>query len=241
MGEGKDFFDKFAVIQATLRAPKGQFNDFGKYHYRSCEDILEAVKPLLNGLVLVISDDILLIGDRHYVKAIATLRGDGEMLSVTAYAREEETKKGMDASQITGSASSYARKYALNGLFLIDDTKDADTQDNTGLGKKAPPPAKQEGNKPPPEKKPEGNKDEATQRKEIWSWLVEMQGGDQDMARNDLESITSFDTKDEPPKHAKGRSSVEDLGTKANAKGQTQLSLTHGKVHKSYNEWKEGN
>lgn len=120
--------ERLAKIQRELKAPKGQFNAFGKYKYRSCEDILEAVKPLLDGAILIINDELLLIGNRFYVKATATLRDEQCSIEATAYAREEETKKGMDASQITGAASSYARKYALNGLFLIDDTKDADTQ-----------------------------------------------------------------------------------------------------------------
>lgn len=117
------------IIQSELKAPKNQVNKFGGYKYRSAEDILEAVKPLLKitGCYLTISDSMELIGERYYVKATATLTNpDGDSISVCAYAREEETKKGMDASQITGAASSYARKYALNGLFCIDDTKDAD-------------------------------------------------------------------------------------------------------------------
>lgn len=118
--------EKLAHIQKMLKAPKGQLNKFGGYKYRSCEDILEAVKPLLEDLTLTISDEIVHIGDRYYVKALVVLTGDG-MISTQAYAREEESKKGMDASQITGAASSYARKYALNGLFAIDDTKDADS------------------------------------------------------------------------------------------------------------------
>ena len=116
-------------IQAELRAPKGQYNNFGKYKYRSCEDILESVKPLLKlyNCQLTLTDDIIEIGSRYYIRATATLiYGDG-VIAVTGWAREEEEKKGMDASQITGTASSYARKYALNGLFLIDDAKDADT------------------------------------------------------------------------------------------------------------------
>ncbi len=132
-----------AIIQKELKAPKGQFNDFGKYHYRSCEDILEAVKPLLGEAVLTISDDLVLIGERYYVKATAAIEIGEEIMATTAYAREEQDKKGMDSSQITGAASSYARKYALNGLFLIDDTKDADTQDNRkeeSKGKTPPPP-----------------------------------------------------------------------------------------------------
>jgi hypothetical protein len=116
-----------AAIQAALRAPKGQTNTFGKYKYRSCEDILEAVKPLLNGRALTLSDEIVEVGGRVYVKATAQFEG----ISVTAFAREQEMKKGMDEAQITGAASSYARKYALNGLFLIDDNKDADTMDNS--------------------------------------------------------------------------------------------------------------
>ena len=122
-------------IQQSLVAPKGQTNKFGNYKYRSCEDIVEAVKPLLNGAVLTLNDEMVLIGDRYYIKATAGLMKefDGTLgvIERSAYARETEDKKGMDAAQITGSASSYARKYALNGLFAIDDTKDADTKDNT--------------------------------------------------------------------------------------------------------------
>lgn len=114
-------------IQKKLKAPKGQFNDFGKYKYRNCEDILEAVKSLLGDSLLTLSDEIVEVGGRVYVKATASFWNEKEQWSVTAYAREAEQKKGMDASQITGAASSYARKYALNGLLLIDDTKDADS------------------------------------------------------------------------------------------------------------------
>lgn len=126
---------KLQAIQQELKAPKGQENKFGGYKYRSCEDIMEAVKPLLdkNNAILTIADDIILIGDRFYVKATAVLSDSetGEQIAqTTAFARESITKKGMDDSQITGAASSYARKYALNGLFCIDDTKDADTMDN---------------------------------------------------------------------------------------------------------------
>lgn len=119
-------------IQSELKAPKNNINSFGNYKYRSCEDILEAVKPLLAKyeLELTISDQIVNVGDRYYIKATATITDGILPKSVTAYAREEETKKGMDSAQITGSASSYARKYALNGLFLIDDTQDPDTQEN---------------------------------------------------------------------------------------------------------------
>lgn len=121
-------------IQSELKAPKGQFNDYGKYKYRSCEDILEAVKPILkkNNCTLLLSDSLIYVGERYYIKATATLvNAEGKSVSTEAYAREEETKKGMDASQITGASSSYARKYALNGLLCIDDNKDSDTT-NTG-------------------------------------------------------------------------------------------------------------
>lgn len=119
-------------IQSKLKAPKGQRNTFGGYNYRSCEDILEALKPVLAeyGAAVLLSDEIVQMGTRWYVKATATLKTEKESISVTAFAREAENRKGMDESQITGSASSYARKYALNGLFGIDDTKDADTMDN---------------------------------------------------------------------------------------------------------------
>lgn len=116
-------------IQTELNAPKNQYNAFGKYSYRSCEDILAAVKPLLaaHNCTLTLTDGIELIGDRFYVRATATLTNDtGDTAKATAYAREEEVKKGMDGAQITGAASSYARKYALNGLLCIDDVKDPD-------------------------------------------------------------------------------------------------------------------
>lgn len=134
------FLERVTALQNELKAPKSRYNSFGKYAYRSCEDIVEAVKPLCEkyGLMLHISDSIELVGARFYVKAVAKLQ-DATNLSVTladvltlssvGWAREDETKKGMDGSQITGTASSYARKYALNGLLLIDDTKDADTDE----------------------------------------------------------------------------------------------------------------
>lgn len=125
---------KLHEIQLKLKAPKNQRNNFGNYNYRNCEDILEAVKPLLGDSILTVSDEIVQVGERFYVKASAYFREDAKgtnPVTVTAYARESLEKKGMDVAQITGAASSYARKYALNGLFLIDDNKDADTQDNT--------------------------------------------------------------------------------------------------------------
>lgn len=118
-------------VQFKLKAPKGQVNSFGHYRYRSCEDILEAVKPLLHeaGLTLTLSDDVVAVGNRIYVESTATVTDGTDSVSNTAFAREAESKKGMDDSQVTGTASSYARKYALNGLFCIDDTKDADTDE----------------------------------------------------------------------------------------------------------------
>ena len=136
--------EKLQKIQKELKAPKGQYNSFGKYKYRSAEDILEAVKPILdsNGCALTISDNVIYIGDRYYIQATVTLydsKTGSVIAEVCALAREEEEKKGQDSSQITGTASSYARKYALNGLFCIDDTKDADTEEyakTTGIAKK---------------------------------------------------------------------------------------------------------
>lgn len=133
MSEGKPIHASLMAVQAELKAPKKQRNNFGKYNYRSCEDIIEAVKPLLkeNGLFLTMSDDIVLIGDRYYVKATVSVTDilTGESVQTSALAREAAQKKGMDESQVTGTASSYARKYALNGLFAIDDNRDADTDE----------------------------------------------------------------------------------------------------------------
>lgn len=124
-------FEKLLNVQTALKAPKGQYNSFGKYNYRSCEDILEAVKPLLKTekLALTISDEVVYKEGRYYIKATATIADTEEtgVISVEGWAREEESKKGMDGSQVTGASSSYARKYALNGLFAIDDNKDSDT------------------------------------------------------------------------------------------------------------------
>lgn len=123
--------EKLCKIQGELKAPKGQYNGFGKYKYRSCEDILEALKPLLTKyeMNINISDNIMQVGDRYYIQALVKITDvkTNESVSSTAFAREEEHKKGMDASQVTGAASSYARKYALNGLLAIDDTKDSDS------------------------------------------------------------------------------------------------------------------
>ena len=133
MAEGKPIFAALMAVQAELKAPKNQHNSFGKYDYRSAEDIIEAVKPLLkdNGLFLNMSDEIVLIGDRYYVKATVKVVDvvTGESVQTSALAREAAQKKGMDESQVTGTASSYDRKYALNGLFAIDDNRDADTDE----------------------------------------------------------------------------------------------------------------
>ena len=126
-----------------MKAPKDMRNNFGNYNYRSCESILEAVKPLLaeNSLALTLTDEMIQVGDRIYVRATATVTATsgGESISVDAFAREEESKKGMDASQVTGAASSYARKYALNGLFCIDDNKDSDATNTHGKDDKTKP------------------------------------------------------------------------------------------------------
>ena len=133
MAEGKPIFAALMAVQAELKAPKGQHNSFGKYDYRSAEDIIEAVKPLLkdNGLFLNMSDEVVLVGDRYYIKATVKVVDvvTGESVQTSALAREAAQKKGMDESQVTGTASSYARKYALNGLFAIDDNRDADTDE----------------------------------------------------------------------------------------------------------------
>ena len=133
-----------AEIQAKLKAPKGQFNSFGKYHYRSAEDILEAVKKVVNpmGFSITLTDSVGEVGGRIYVQSIATLYNGELEYQATGFAREEETKKGMDGSQITGAASSYARKYALNGLFAIDDTKDSDATNDHGKSQESKPQAK---------------------------------------------------------------------------------------------------
>ena len=142
-----NIYEKLMNIQKELKAPKSQYNSFGKYKYRSCEDILESVKPLLEKykVTIILTDKLEQIGERYYIRAKAILIDTETNNSIenTAYAREEETKKGMDGSQITGTSSSYARKYALNGLLLIDDTKDADTdefakENNKGKTKEEP-------------------------------------------------------------------------------------------------------
>ena len=131
MTNKQSLIDLIADVQIEFKAPKGQYNSFGKYNYRSAEDILEAVKPILYkfGLTQTITDEIVYVGERYYNKATVTVYLGDQSVSVSAFAREPESKKGMDESQITGTASSYARKYALNGMWCIDDTKDADTDE----------------------------------------------------------------------------------------------------------------
>lgn len=128
--EIEDVYGLLSMIQSKLKAPKGQYNKFSDFYYRSLEDIQSAVKPLLNGAVVLLEDEIVLIGDRYYVRAVATLDFKGKSISVSALAREPIERKGMDSAQITGATSSYARKYAMNGLFAIDDAKDPDAGDN---------------------------------------------------------------------------------------------------------------
>ncbi|HFL3559226.1 TPA: ERF family protein [Clostridioides difficile] len=138
--ETNNVYIKLVNIQSTLKAPKSQFNSFGKYNYRSCEDILEGLKPILKEekALVILDDKVVQIGTRFYVEATATLidAETGEKVSAKALAREDETKKGMDLAQVTGSVSSYARKYALNGLFCIDDTKDSDATNTHGKEQK---------------------------------------------------------------------------------------------------------
>ena len=136
-----NLYEKLLAVQLELKAPKSQYNSFGKYNYRSCEDILEAVKPLCAKYkaLTLLDDEVVLIGGRYYVKATARfidVEKPDSYHEVHAYAREDEIKKGMDGSQVTGSSSSYARKYALNGLFDIDDTKDADTDEQANQSKR---------------------------------------------------------------------------------------------------------
>jgi hypothetical protein len=181
--KGLTLIEKLSKIQKELKAPKNQRNTFGNYNYRSCEDILEAVKPLLDDIILTVQDEIVLIGSRYYVKATAELSDGKEKIQGVAYAREAEIKKGMDESQITGAASSYARKYALNGLFLIDDTKDADSMDN-----KTEQP-KQEVKKPAPQ--PAKPREQALNLLRV---KVKQEFGDGDMKEEDVIEIISKKT-----------------------------------------------
>lgn len=136
MENKETFLEKVAHIQQSLIAPKNQYNNFGKYKYRTCEDILESVKPLLGNLILLLTDEPVIIGDRFYIKSVAKITdGEKELLSIS-YARESMEKKGMDSAQVTGSTASYSRKYALGGLLLVDDGKDMDNENNENQYKK---------------------------------------------------------------------------------------------------------
>lgn len=183
----KQFRDSIISIQGELKAPKNQRNSFGNYNYRSAEDILEAVKPLLKkySLFLYIEDKIVMIGDRYYVQATANISNGSDNLSVTAFAREEDQKKGQDASQITGSTSSYARKYALNGLLCIDDTKDSDSTNTHGKEEPAKPATKAKAQAPAPDdladnlrqaKKAVGLSKSSKDLMEVWKAFKNLQG-----------------------------------------------------------------
>ena len=215
----KTIGERLNKIQTSLKAPKGQFNDFGKYKYRSCEDILEAVKPLLDGARLVSNDELVLIGDRYYVKATVTLSHGQESIGATAYAREALTKKGMDESQITGTASSYARKYAANGLFCIDDTKDADTMppDKPESAQNATKPAEAT-----------TTSTEHDQRVKLSDMLLEMCDGDREVFKYQLERITKFKGRDGP---------VPGVDSTTKLKGK-RLEVTLSIIQRNYDDFK---
>lgn len=198
------------AVQKALKAPKGQYNSFGRYKYRSCEDILEAVKPLLaeNGLLLTVTDEIVVseapgADPRWYVKATATATDGQASISCSAFAREDLEKKGMDGSQVTGAASSYARKYALNGLLLIDDSKDADTDQHARQNAAAP---TNDGN--PTSQTPKDASPTATgfmkPVRDLWKRYVELRG-DSDLAMSELlQAVGSTDMRSlTPPQAAK--------------------------------------
>ncbi|NLK40071.1 MAG: ERF family protein [Clostridiales bacterium] len=196
-----NIYEKLMNIQAELRAPKNQYNSFGKYNYRSCEDILEGVKPLLqkNKAILILNDELVQIGDRYYIKAVAKLIDieKGESIEATALARESESKKGMDSSQVTGSTSSYARKYALNGLFCIDDTKDADTSQNTTAPKDRPRPQSQQRQQTQKYPKADGPPNSATdsQIRAIFAISKNLGMDDEDGIKKWLSDVTKRDIK----------------------------------------------
>ena len=204
-------------IQSKLKAPKSQFNDFGKYHYRNCEDILEALKPILHeyGAHVIIFDEVVFIGSRYYIKATVQLKhGEKVIDQAMAFARETEVKKGMDEAQVTGSASSYARKYALDGLFAIDDTKDADTTNkgNDAPKKEAPQPSSKPKSTTPeilsdPQRKRlfavlKGKKLETEEIRDFTDWLVmqedvdsmEIEGGKHRLTKRGVSFL--FDSSD---------------------------------------------
>lgn len=219
-----NIYQKLLSIQTQLKAPKSQFNAFGKYNYRNCEDILEALKPYLNEnkAIVLISDKPLLVGNRIYIEATVKFVDieTGEMIETTSIAREEETKKGMDSSQITGSASSYARKYALNGMFAIDDTKDSDTTNKGNDDTK----------KESKEKIDTKNTDKCTREeyiKKIKLILWEVSGENELEARKLLEEYTSFVTKE-----GKQITGVTDT----NKLSLQRLQATYGNIKRFYPE-----
>jgi hypothetical protein len=206
-------------IQKKIKVPKNHYNSFGEYNYRSCEDILEAVKPLLpKGIILIVSDSLVHIGDRYYVHAIAKIaKSCDDFIEAHGYARETETKKKMDDSQLTGGASSYARKYALNALLLIDDTKDADAENNNknnidSPAKKDPAPAQE-----PDRKKMIGD---------IRYWLLKMADKDEKFASNLLKEYSAF-------KDFKGYSKTSQLEKCSDQ----QFNIIYHNVTKAYDKY----
>jgi len=216
---------KLMEIQATLKAPKGQYNNYGKFHYRSCEDILEAVKPLCvaAGLLLTLSDEVVEVGGRVYIKATALLTEGDKFVKVSAYAREALTKTGMDDAQCSGSSSTYARKYALNGLFLIDDTKDADTRDNASQAPRVTKTA-QVSDQFTQASDPIGE-DEAKRRTKLREMILKIANEDQDTAKKTLVQFTEFKGRD--GNMVPGVDSVHKL------KGK-RLNVTFQKVKEQY-------
>jgi hypothetical protein len=222
----KKVMNRLLIIQSKLVAPKSQYNDFGKFKYRNVEDLLGALKPLLweTQTVLVCSDVIEMIGTRYYVKTQAELKGvDGNRIDYAyGYAREEETKKGMDGSQITGSAATYSKKRAIENLFSCDDSKDADSMAKPSDG---PPHPKQP---PAAAKQPSAVGDPQDLRTEIRKMLLEMGGGEKVEAVRLLEELTTFTGRDGNP--VPGKSSVNDLSDK-------HARVCYGKTKDRYEQW----
>jgi hypothetical protein len=224
----ESMMNKLITIQSQLKAPKNQKNTFGNYNYRSCEDILEAVKPLLlkHECNLILSDKMVEVGERVYVRAQAVFTDGENVTEVFAYARESVDKKGMDSAQITGAASSYARKYALNGLFLIDDTKDADTQDNR-------PPANQQ---PQQQAQPTPEYDGPSYEKGGGSWAEENDQQQQSSGSLIQEASDSWVQNDWNGKlYGRGESKtvyIDDVRTDISAESITKL-MSHPKYKES--------
>ena len=232
---------KLTLMQNELKVPKSQYNNFGGYNYRNCEDICEALKPLLKKyeFSLHMSDSIELIGDRYYVKAIVSLEDleDKVIIESVGYAREAVSKKGMDESQITGAASSYARKYALNALFLLDDTKDADTTNKHGKNNTNPhtPPPKKDTPKPADQGH---NTTKMDQINYISEKIMEMTNADYNDAANMLETLSQFKTIDNQTgeeKLIKGFTSFNSLVKKAS---EARIKVIYGLTKKEYENFK---